>query len=503
MLKRLLMIFYLVLALSVVVFVATAAQPACDQVVSVGPWADDATFKATADESVCFRASWTAMTYGLAKAYTERVSIAYAFSGDGVAMTYGPSKGGWVYAGERLVSEAWSCPGKWASGDEMGDVFWWFLPVSDLNPGNYTLNFSTILQQPGRDPCDIDADGIRPNIYTGFSVELALVVYAPEEVGTLSGTVSEQVPDGSLGEPIPGIQWVTACREDVPVDEYGLSPFCGYSETDENGNYRIRYLMPGKYRLVIWVPQWVAEFYQDQTSYEEANLVVVDGGEEANGIDFDLVRAGSISGHVTDDSPAITPIPGIWVGSCRADVSEDDWGISPYCRGAETDEDGYYEIQGLAPGDYRVVIWDPAWVAEFYEDAPFYDDASLVPVEGGQETSSIDFDLTQAGFIAGRVTDDSPGMTPIPGIWVDACREDVPDEEWGSSPFCSGAETDGDGFYEIQTLAPGDYRVVIWEAPGCRGEFFDDKWPYAQADLVTVNPGDTTGGVDFQLSPDG
>jgi hypothetical protein len=74
------------------------------------------------------------------------------------------------------------------------------------------------------------------------------------------------------------------------------------------------------------------------------------------------------------------------------------WGQSSLCNGTHTDENGDYAIPSLTPGNYRVVIWGgPSFVGEFYDDAPTYDQASLVPVTGGQTTPGIDFALAVAG----------------------------------------------------------------------------------------------------------
>jgi len=416
--NRAIIYFLIVISASILFFITAAAQEQpCDHVIPVGPWVNNAVIRATEDETVCLRTGWAAMNYGLANAYTKKVKLAYSLTHlPDFEDVYGPQKGGWEYGGEMPVSEAWNCPGKWASGEENGHVFWWIHPLPDLKPGLYTLDFSTILNRPVNDPCDMDGDGKRPDTYYGFSIGLNLKIYVEGGLGTLSGTVWEQLPEGVPGDPIPGIQWVTACKEEVPPEEYGASEFCGYSETDENGEYRIPYLEPGFYRVVIWHPEWRSEFYNDEYLFDDADRVLVEGGAETTDIDFRLVRAGSISGMVSEDSPEMKPISGLWVDACHEDVSPDEWGWSPLCSGGETNEDGYYEIQGLLPGEYRVQIWHPEWIGEFYNDKPFYEIANLVLVNPGEMTEWIDFALAPAGLISGTVTESDDPANPIP--WV-------------------------------------------------------------------------------------
>ena len=95
---------------------------------------------------------------------------------------------------------------------------------------------------------------------------------------------------------------------------------------------------------------------------------------------------GAIAGTVTDESGA--PVAGIWVDACAESAPD-------LCNFGETDENGVYTIPNLAPGNYRVVIWDPFYVVEFYDDAPTFEEAALVPVMGGQTTAGIDFALVE------------------------------------------------------------------------------------------------------------
>jgi hypothetical protein len=148
--------------------------------------------------------------------------------------------------------------------------------------------------------------------------------------------------------------------------------------------------------VVIWGGElYLHQFFDHVSGYYEAQLVEVVGGQTTENINFDLVLGGSISGWVTDESG--DPIINIWVGACEESVLEDEWGSHPLCNGAETDENGFYTITSMQPGNHRVVIWgDELYPSQFFDHVSSYYEAQLVPVIAGEITSDINFSLIEA-----------------------------------------------------------------------------------------------------------
>jgi hypothetical protein len=163
-----------------------------------------------------------------------------------------------------------------------------------------------------------------------------VIDFALTQAGTVSGMVFES--DGIT--PIPNIG--------VDVAE-GWHGAC----TDENGYYMIGSLPFGTYDIVAGrdfcgVGGYVETIVENVTVILEAPNV-----EELN---FILERGGSISGRVTNDQNG-EGIPGVWVDTCEEAVSSENmWGQFPFCGGDATDEEGYYTIPGLIPGNYRVHV---------------------------------------------------------------------------------------------------------------------------------------------------
>jgi len=146
--------------------------------------------------------------------------------------------------------------------------------------------------------------------------------------------------------------------------------------TNENGYYTLMGLPFGTYDVAAGRDFCGPHEYVEEVEFGvEINEITPNVG----GIDFNLEVGGSISGRVTD--PSGDGVVDIWVGACDKSVSEEEWGSSQLCNGSYTNNNGFYTITRLRPGDYRVVIWgNEMYATEFYDSALSYYEATLVPV---------------------------------------------------------------------------------------------------------------------------
>jgi len=162
-----------------------------------------------------------------------------------------------------------------------------------------------------------------------------------------------------------------------------------------------------------------------------------------------------------------------------------------------TDASGNYTITGLPAGDYKVQFsdcnWPPVYAPEWYNDKPGPGAANLVHVDLGVGTPDIDEQLGLPGSISGTVTDAVTG-DPIPNICVAARTA----EDW----WLGFTQTDASGNYTIGWLTTGDYKVEFYDCmTGVYiGEWYNDKPDFDSADIVHVNSGADTGGIDAALS---
>lgn len=128
------------------------------------------------------------------------------------------------------------------------------------------------------------------------------------------------------------------------------------------------------------------------------------------------------------------------------------------------------------------VLFHPAPGETYYfQIEGYYGDAGLAT-----------FHLGPSGGIAGTVSDASG---PASNICVDAHRADDPWSYWG------WAMTDGSGSYSVTDLAPGDYKVMFSEcgSGSHAAEWYNDKADFDQADVIDVQGGATTSGIDAFL----
>ncbi|MGH8978554.1 MAG: carboxypeptidase regulatory-like domain-containing protein [Acidimicrobiia bacterium] len=190
-------------------------------------------------------------------------------------------------------------------------------------------------------------------------------------------------------------------------------------------------------------------------------------------------QPGAIRGTVEDDE---TPLPGVLV---LAYTVADSWLGS---ASATTDAYGAYEIEGIAPGEYRVYFVPPAasgLAREWFDDSANRSNASVVQLTPATTVSDVDADLDDEALIAGSVR--NAAGQPIEGIQVWAYGTT---DTWVGS---AATTTASDGSYELGALPDGDYRVFFRARPGSgyQSEWYDDSARRSNAVVVPLGAGDT------------
>ena len=143
---------------------------------------------------------------------------------------------------------------------------------------------------------------------------------------------------------------------------------------------------------------------------------------------------GTVRGHVIDTSTTHLPIEGVRVVLVAADGSE---------TVTETDNNGGFEMVGLAPGRYLLSC---------YKDG-YWDVVGkpvMVIAGGNHDVSLRTAEHTKTGAVRGNVADTSTAQLPIKGVRVVLLA-------------ASGLETEGEtasnGEFKIVGLAPGRYLL--------------------------------------------
>jgi len=113
----------------------------------------------------------------------------------------------------------------------------------------------------------------------------------------------------------------------------------------------------------------------------------------------------------------------------------------------------------------------------------------------GQQSGMLAFNLIETGSISGTVTEEGSGI-PLASVYVsvydDACS-------WMNS-----ASTDATGSYIVGDLRPGNYKVQYQDFSGNHiSEWYKDKVSCNSADLVSVEAGSETSGINAALAVGG
>ncbi len=217
--------------------------------------------------------------------------------------------------------------------------------------------------------------------------------------------------------------------------------------------------------------------------YQEASNVRVPDPDEAMVIDAALRKPepevyGAITGTVTAAATS-EALAGQRVCAYFVDAALAEWLVA----WVDTAADGAYRIDGLSPGQYKVMVgchnrMGARYVTQWHD--------GKVTVSANGIAPGIDFALAENGRITGTVTDSLTGA-PIAGAGLAICNADD----------CSYATTGSDGVYVAWEL-PGAYRVQA-RADGHESRYYPDTVARDQAEMVTVTLGAATSGIDVAL----
>jgi hypothetical protein len=323
-----------------------------------------------------------------------------------------------------------------------------------------------------------------------------------------AGRIRGQVRDRQTGEPVttgevssPVGAFRVALASDGTYDSGPVAPLL-HAVTVESNPF-------GESASRSYMFQHWPEQYFPLSCFEEfapRKGVQVPFGGVADGIDFDLLPNGAVSGRVTRASDG-SPILGaemIIQRLCGAPFPIDT-------SSAFTDADGRYRIDPVfLSGDPYFVL---ARHSDFGEQAfdgfactarcgSERDSADTTPilVRSGETAAGIDFRLEAGGNISGRVTGEDTGEPLLARILVVG-----PNGLKGPDAF-KETMTDSDGFYSIGGLAASTYFVSVSDERGeYLGEIYRDvPCPWQECDeglatTVAVGVGESVEGIDFSL----
>ena len=268
-----------------------------------------------------------------------------------------------------------------------------------------------------------------------------------------------------------------------------------YEYDPTTGAYTVHGLAPGRLTLAIlatdqpFQPTW----WPGTTREQEARPLLLTPGEQRTGVDVDLLPVTRASGTITTRGPGGEPVPADQVlVDFHLAGTDGEAAVSGF-----TDAEGHYAVN-LDPGTYEIGYRGPPDARDIEHNWQ-ETTGPTVTLDDGDVLTGVDGEVVQGGAISGAVR--------MPGggygfVTVTASRWDAPTGSWVDYRLWMDVDTD----YWIGALPDGDYRVRFvsaYQASGdpVRTQYYDNT-PYAsEAELVHVEAGAVTPGIDAQLEP--
>ena len=249
------------------------------------------------------------------------------------------------------------------------------------------------------------------------------------------------------------------------------------SPTDVNGNYTLRGLAPGRYRVITGglVPSgFLNTVYPnvqcgdiDCETVPGSTLVTVAGTATTSGIDLVISPgAGAISGTITETGSG-NPVVDTGNGLASVYLINEDRGT--FMQSVLTAANGSYSFIKLRPGNYRVVAVAPGLIGKVVlglttsvstrncNDPNLCDALDIggaITVAPGATVSNVSFSLDPGASVSGTVRT-AVGALPIVGATVSI----------GNSVDGSSAVSDASGNFTVRGLAPGVYYASVDALP--------------------------------------
>jgi protocatechuate 3,4-dioxygenase beta subunit len=208
----------------------------------------------------------------------------------------------------------------------------------------------------------------------------------------------------------------------------------------------------------------------------------------------------SISGRVTIDGKGVA---GITVTAATSGSPLDNRTVAK----TTTDDDGKYQLTGLAAGQFTITPLAKAFVMG--TSGAYKQPGQSITVAEGETITKIDFALVRGGVITGRITD-TDGR-PVIGERVNVVSRDVLDSGGPMNIFDGPRnKTDDRGIYRIYGLSPGNYKVSVGQAAaagnvaimGMGGSqytktFYPGVAEEAKATILEINEGTELSNIDI------
>lgn len=327
------------------------------------------------------------------------------------------------------------------------------------------------------------------------ALALCLFVLAPWSAAH-SGGIRGTVRDAATGDPIGALDLDLFDSDFKSVTGFGDDSDPGLNDvTASDGTYDLAPLPAGDYYLRV--DPTAAQGYVSQYApgvFLRSQAVPIHVIDDPVTVDFYMERGGMVSGKMID---SVTGQP---VADVDVDVYAWDQSFVSNVN-ARSDANGDYVI-GPLPSGYFFLKADTAleamYVSQFYSGAEFITESQPVYVADTNGVTNVNFQLVLGGNLAG-LTQDGVTFEALAGVDID-----ILDLNQKVIKTVNG-KSDETGFFELGTLAPGQYYV---RADMKASNPYVDTWygnvaHIEDASLVNITAGTVTSPVVIQVIPGG
>jgi len=178
---------------------------------------------------------------------------------------------------------------------------------------------------------------------------------------------------------------------------------------------------------------------------------------------------------------------------------------------AATDGEGRYDLTGLPAGTYTVIATKPNYVRTAWGEQRVEGPGKRITLADGQRLDNIDLRMTRAGAIAGKIVDEFGD--PVTDVTVNAMRYQYVQGSRRLMPSGRGGPTNDIGEFRVYGLSPGNYVVSATlrsaalgtvdasDRTGYAATFYPGTGNVAEAQRLTIEPGQTAAGINLALLP--
>ena len=298
-----------------------------------------------------------------------------------------------------------------------------------------------------------------------FSSSVIVGIQAQQPVpdrnsGSISGRVTVD------GKPKAGL-----VVELLTTDTNGPRRAIAKATTTESGKYVLTNVEAGTYDVSPSAPTLVVP--NQGKAGQSGRTVTIQTGENVEGIDFDLVSKGSVSGQVRDVSGE--PVKGQTVELILR--GEDNYSRQFYSSTPgdhTTNDEGIFRISGVPPGRYiakvgiayglgayrRAETSRVYYPETFHPSADAASKAAVVEVATGRETTDVDITVgmpLKFYEIVGQVVVFETGA-PVPNVELKVITTSA--DGRNSTHLSGGFKSNGNGEFRIPNALPGHYVVA-------------------------------------------